>query len=65
MAKKQSFSDKVKKTGMVFGKVCPTCGEVISYVRRVEPVKKASGSLGFKDTMVPICKCNIKEVQEA
>ena len=64
MARTKSFADKVIKHGAIFGKVCPTCGEEIQYLKRVEPVKKNSGHIGFSDVVLPYCKCNIKQVQE-
>ena len=64
MARTKSFAEKVIKKGVVFGQVCPTCGEEISYLKRVEPVKKDDGQIGFSEVMVGYCKCNVKEVME-
>lgn len=64
MAKGKSFADKVSKKGAVFGKVCPTCGEEISYLKKIEPIKKDNGHIGFSESMIPYCKCNVKQVQE-
>jgi hypothetical protein len=65
MAKSRSFEDKVRKAGMIFGKVCPICKEELSYVKRVEPVKRGEGRIGFSETVVAYCKCNIKQALEA
>ncbi len=64
MAKTKSFAEKVIKRGQKFGKVCEKCGEEISFIKRVEPVKKEGGGIGFGDHMVPYCKCNVKEAME-
>jgi hypothetical protein len=65
MAKKQSaFEDKVKKKGMKFGKICPTCGESLSYAKKIEPITRDNGAIGFSERILPYCKCNIKEVLE-
>jgi uncharacterized protein YbaR (Trm112 family) len=50
---------------MIFGKVCPICKEELSYVKRVEPVKRGEGRIGFSETVVAYCKCNIKQALEA
>jgi len=64
MARTKSFAEKVIKKGEVFGDVCPTCNQEIQYLKRVEPVKKDNGSIGFKDVIVSYCKCNHQEVHE-
>jgi hypothetical protein len=64
MARTKTFAEKVIKKGAVFGKVCPTCGEEIQFLKRVEPIRKSNGSIGFSDQVYPYCKCNVKELQE-
>lgn len=63
MAKAQSFGDKVKRqSSMGSGKVCPKCGEIVSYVRKVEAVKTGESHYGFSQKMMSYCKCNSAEV---
>lgn len=64
MARTKTFAEKVIKGGEIFGTVCPTCEQEIQYLKRVEPVKKDNGAVGFNDVIVPYCKCNHQEVQE-
>jgi uncharacterized protein with PIN domain len=64
MAKAKTFADKVIKKGMIFGQVCPTCNTEFAYVKKVEPVRKVNGHIGFSETVVAYCKCNMKEVME-
>ena len=64
MAKTKSFAEKVIKRGQKFGKICPQCGEEIAFVKRVQPVRKEGGSVGFSEHMAPYCKCNVKEAME-
>ncbi len=64
MARTKTFAEKVIKKGEIFGNVCPTCSQEIQYLKRVEPVKKENGSVGFNDVMVAYCKCNYQDVYE-
>ena len=62
MAKAQTFADKVNKAKRAGVKMCPDCGEIYSYMKRVEPVKKDNGRYGFNETIHKYCKCNEKEL---
>ena len=64
MARTKTFAEKVIKRGQKFGKICPKCEEEIAFVKRVEPVKKDNGGMGFVERMQPYCKCNTKEAFE-
>ncbi len=62
MAKSQTFADKVNKAKLAGIKSCPACGDLYSFLKRVEPVKKDNGKFGFNEVIVRYCKCNEKEV---
>jgi len=65
MAKAQTFADKVNKARMAGVKICDTCGETHSYLKKVEPVKKDNWKFGFNETIIRYCKCNANEVMGA
>ena len=65
MAKAQTFADKVNKARLAGVKVCSECGEIYSYLKKIEPVKKDNGKFGFNETVVRYCKCTANEVMEA
>ena len=64
MAKAQTFADKMAKAKMAGLKMCPTCNEVYSYVKRITPAQKDSGKYGFNESVVRYCKCTSKEALE-
>ena len=62
MARKiRTFADKVQAKRQVIE--CPKCNTPIQSVFLVRSVKSEhSGAWKFKQRMVPVCKCNQKEV---
>ncbi|NOX89421.1 MAG: hypothetical protein GXO77_10370 [Calditrichaeota bacterium] len=61
MAKKQDFASKTQKGK--HGKTCPVCGEVFTYVKKVNMLpSQKEGAYGFAEKIVAVCKCNEKEV---
>lgn len=64
MAKKErSFAAKVAKSAGEGGRVCGTCHEHITAVRLVVSERSPrTGSWKYNQRIVPVCKCNEKEV---
>jgi hypothetical protein len=64
MAKKQkTFAEKVASSGEGSNRVCPTCGETLSYVQQVKSVQNSdNNSWKFNQKMVAVCSCNKAEV---
>lgn len=65
MAKAQTFADKMAKAKMAGIKMCPTCNETYSFVKKVTPAPKGTGKYGFNETVVRYCKCTAKQTLEA
>ncbi|MEJ2051219.1 MAG: hypothetical protein P8Y60_15510 [Calditrichota bacterium] len=62
MAKKQDFASKVAKAQKM-GQSCPVCGDVYTYVKKVESVfSEDNKSWKYQTDNVRVCKCNEKEV---
>ena len=64
MARTKTFAEKVIKGGAVYGEVCPKCEQEVQFLKRVEPVIKENGAIGFNDVIVSYCKCNHQDVHE-
>ena len=64
MAKDRSFASKVSKAhGDADAHHCAKCGEIITTVKVVTSEQSPStGAWRFRDTFVPVCKCNENEV---
>lgn len=60
MAKRQSFADKAKKVKHVVN--CPKCNSPITSTLVVRTVLSEQGALKYRKNMVPVCKCNYKEI---
>ncbi|MEJ2634815.1 MAG: hypothetical protein P8184_05930 [Calditrichia bacterium] len=62
MAKKQDFASKVAKA-QKSGMACPVCGDVYSFVKKVESYHSdETDSWKYKTVNFKVCKCNEKEV---
>ncbi len=62
MAKKQDFSSKSKKMEKR-GPLCPVCGNVFTYVKKVESYpSEESGSWKYRTQNIKVCQCNESEV---
>jgi len=63
MAKDKSFAAKIAKASGLTAAHCPECGEVRRPLFVIDSVKnEAKGSHKFKETFIPICKCNETEI---
>jgi hypothetical protein len=63
MSKDKSFAAKLSKAAGAASAHCPTCGELLSTLHVVDTVKnEEKQSYKFKETYVPVCKCNQNEV---
>lgn len=61
MAKKQDFASKLHKGKT--GPTCPTCGNVYTFVKKVESYFSAdTGTWKYKTMNLKVCQCNEKEV---
>jgi hypothetical protein len=61
MAKRvtKGFADKTAKALRDTKKHCPVCGEAVTPVKHITTVSDPkTHSMRFKETMVPVCKCN-------
>lgn len=65
MGKDKSFSAKLAKASGTNLAHCPTCGEAYDHIHVIETVRnEEKNSYKFKETFVPMCKCNQKDVME-
>jgi len=63
MAKDRSFASKVAKSAHLSRKHCPVCGEEITTLHVIRAERKTDkGSWGYRESYVPVCKCNEKEI---
>jgi len=64
MAKKpKTFAEKVAESSNGANRVCPDCGETMSYVQQVKSVQNSeNNSWKFNQKMVAVCSCNKSEV---
>jgi len=64
MAKgERTFGAKLAHSTKERGATCAKCGEKIQYIKHVNPVKtNATSAVKFNQQMLPVCKCNQKEV---
>ncbi len=62
MAKRTDFAAKIAKASKQ-GPTCPVCGNVYTYVKKVESYySEETGSWKFRTTHHRVCQCNEKEV---
>lgn len=62
MARRTDFAAKMAK-GQKQGPTCPVCGNVYTFVKKVESYySEDSGSWKYKTMNLKVCKCNEKEV---
>jgi len=62
MAKKQDFASKLAK-GQKHGEMCPTCGNVFTFLKKVESYySENSQSWKYRTMNLKVCNCNEKEV---
>lgn len=63
MAKDKSFAAKIAKASGASSLHCPTCGEIKNSLLVVEAfANKNNNGHKFKESYVPVCKCNQNEV---
>jgi hypothetical protein len=63
MAKDKSFAAKVARSTHITVRRCAVCGEVMTFIHRVEAVPRPNkNSYGFKEGQVAVCKCNTKQL---
>ena len=63
MARDRSFASKVAKSAHLSRKHCPVCGEELVTLHIVKSERREEkGSWRFRETFLPVCKCNEKEV---
>ncbi len=63
MGKDKSFAAKIAKASGAMAAHCPVCGEIKTPLFVVESIKnEEKGSTKFKESFIPVCKCNQNEV---